>query len=304
MLVSYRSLAPKNFHRYYRARRLRQTRPRAFIYVIPNATLLTIHWIDPAAACEYSYLLSALIKTARGFDNALTMPERLDKATRRREPVRAFLHYVEKLSKAKRRGANPRKIAKLGRKVAKYSARAAGAPQPASAAAPRKTQTIGPQGRTSRFVGVSWYAASSKWRATVKVGGQRVHIGYYFDEEAAARAYNAHVTREGLAAELNTFDASGALVAKAESTSRFVGVCWHRRSKQWQVRYRDASTPPKKKHVGYYADDEKAALAYNKAVSDAGLAGVRELNRVDASGRPVPKSRAAQFTVTIHGGRD
>ena len=99
------------------------------------------------------------------------MPERLDKATRRREPVRAFLHYVEKLSKAKRRGANPRKIAK-------------------------------------------------------------------------------------------------------------------------------------KKHVGYYADDEKAALAYNKAVSDAGLAGVRELNRVDASGRPVPKSRAAQFTVTIHGGRD
>lgn len=112
LLVSYRSLAPKNFHRYYRARRLRQTRPRAFIYVIPNATLLTIHWIDPAAACEYSYLLSA------------------------------------------------------------------------------------------------------------------------------------------------------------------------------------------------YADDEKAALAYNKAVSDAGLAGVRELNRVDASGRPVPKSRAAQFTVTIHGGRD
>ena len=64
-----------------------------------------------AGACEYSYLLSALIKSARGFDNALTMPERLDKATRRREPVRAFLHYVEKLSKAKRRGANPRKIA-------------------------------------------------------------------------------------------------------------------------------------------------------------------------------------------------
>ena len=59
-----------------------------------------------------------------------------------------------------------------------------------------------------------------------------------------------------------------------------------------------------REHVGYYADDEKAALAYNKAVSDAGLAGVRELNRVDASGRPVPKSRAAQFTVTIHGGRD
>jgi hypothetical protein len=68
------------------------------------------------------------------------MPERLDKATRRREPMRAFLDYVDRLSKAKRRGTNPRKIAKLGRKVAKYSARAAGAPQPTSAV---KTQVAG-----------------------------------------------------------------------------------------------------------------------------------------------------------------
>ena len=116
MLVSYRSLAPKNFL-VTTARGASVSRPRAFIYVTPNATLLTIHWIDPAAACEYSYLLSALIKSARGFDNALTMPERLDKATRRREPVRAFLHYVEKLSKAKRRGANPRKIANVASRV-------------------------------------------------------------------------------------------------------------------------------------------------------------------------------------------
>lgn len=74
-------------------------------------------------------------------------------------------------------------------------------------------------------------------------------------------------------------------------TSRFVGVCWHRKNEQWRVQYRDASTPPKRKSAGYYADDEQAALAYNKAVTDAGLAGVRELNRVDASGRPV-SSRA------------
>ena len=36
------------------------------------------------------------------------MSERLDKATRRRAPVRAFLHYVDRLAKAKRRGTNPR----------------------------------------------------------------------------------------------------------------------------------------------------------------------------------------------------
>lgn len=44
---------------------------------------------------------------------------------------------------------------------------------------------------TSRFKGVSWRASSNKWRALIRVGGRLNHLGYFTDEEDAARAYDA-----------------------------------------------------------------------------------------------------------------
>ena len=44
-------------------------------------------------------------------------------------------------------------------------------------------------------------------------------------------------------------------------------------------------------HVGYYSDEEVAALAYNEAVIAAGLDHIRVMNRVDATGRPLPKDQ-------------
>ena len=43
--------------------------------------------------------------------------------------------------------------------------------------------------------------------------------------------------------------------------------------------------------VGYFADEERAALAYNEAVIAADLADIRKMNRVDASGRPIPNEQ-------------
>jgi hypothetical protein len=44
-----------------------------------------------------------------------------------------------------------------------------------------------------------------------------------------------------------------------------------------------------KRHIGYFDDQEAAALAVNKAIIDAGLAGVRRMNEIDADGMPVPR---------------
>ena len=41
--------------------------------------------------------------------------------------------------------------------------------------------------------------------------------------------------------------------------------------------------------TGFHADEEAAALAYNEAVIAADLADIREINRVDATGRPLPR---------------
>lgn len=43
----------------------------------------------------------------------------------------------------------------------------------------------------SRFKGVSWHKASSKWRATIVVERKQKALGYFRAEEDAARAYDA-----------------------------------------------------------------------------------------------------------------
>lgn len=42
-------------------------------------------------------------------------------------------------------------------------------------------------GMTSRYVGVSWSALRSKWKACIRINGKQLHLGY-FDAELEARA--------------------------------------------------------------------------------------------------------------------
>jgi hypothetical protein len=43
---------------------------------------------------------------------------------------------------------------------------------------------------SSRFKGVSWHKAKSKWRAQIWVKGRFIHLGLFTDEMDAARAYD------------------------------------------------------------------------------------------------------------------
>ncbi len=76
-------------------------------------------------------------------------------------------------------------------------------------------------------------------------------------------------------------------------TSRFWGVSWFLRTSRWLVRYDDDSKPRRKKcYVGYFDNEERAALAYNEAVIAADLEHLCPMNRVDpATGRPIPKDQ-------------
>ena len=44
--------------------------------------------------------------------------------------------------------------------------------------------------KTSQFKGVCWHKHSRKWRAQIKVNGEKIHLGCFLNEIDAARAYD------------------------------------------------------------------------------------------------------------------
>ena len=65
-------------------------------------------------------------------------------------------------------------------------------------------------------------------------------------------------------------------------------MTWHKRDRRWQAKYTDATG--KKRHIGYYNDQEAAAHAVNAAIRRAGLEGRRKTNPV-VDGQLVPRAR-------------
>ena len=162
---------------------------------------------------------------------------------------------------------------------------------------------------SSRFWGVYWRRDMKKWQARYKdADGKRHTIGYYDDEEEAARAVNKAIRDAGLEGrrKTNAIDATGALVprertvkldrsevvgpdaapAPTATSSKFWGVNWDKRERRWQARYKDADG--KKRSIGYFNTQEEAARAVNAAIRRAGLEGRRKTNPV-VDGQLVPK---------------
>ena len=66
-----------------------------------------------------------------------------------------------------------------------------------------------------------------------------------------------------------------------KGSSSFNGVGWYKPRSKWQAKIR---FPDKQKHLGYYEDEEDAALAYNAALLEAvdrGLVSPRDLDNLN-----------------------
>jgi len=50
-------------------------------------------------------------------------------------------------------------------------------------------------GSTSKYLGVFWDKRRNSWCAKIKHGGKVRHVGYFADEQQAARAYDAAATK-------------------------------------------------------------------------------------------------------------
>jgi len=163
---------------------------------------------------------------------------------------------------------------------------------------------------------VSWDRNKKKWHAYyTDANGKMRSLGFYDDEEEAARARDQAVRDAGLEGKrrTNAVDATGALVPRVrhtskprdrsavvapdpardptQTTSKFWGVSWHKGGRRWKAQYTDVNG--KRRSIGLFDDQEAAAHAVNAAIRRAGLEGRRKTNPV-VDGRLVPRARKAK----------
>ena len=73
---------------------------------------------------------------------------------------------------------------------------------------------------SSRFPGVSWDKRGRKWAAFIRINGTKKFVGYFKDEEDAARAYEAAAKERA---------ALYASQPKGKGSPIYRGVSWNKR---------------------------------------------------------------------------
>jgi hypothetical protein len=113
----------------------------------------------------------------------------------------------------------------------------------------------------SKYRGVSWNKNKNKWTATIYSNGKKHNLGYFEDEEEAARAYDrAARAHKGEKAQLN-FPAEGESGPSRQS-SKYRGVSWEKSHNKWIAKVQYGG---KRHSLGYFEDEEEAARAYDRA---------------------------------------
>lgn len=124
---------------------------------------------------------------------------------------------------------------------------------------------------SSKYKGVSWASKNNKWCARIGLDGVYKNLGYFEDEDDAARAYNAKALEfYGASAFQNVIgennSASKAKIPRPlkprkpkEFTSDYRGVSLDRsfKARKFRARFRG-------KEIGFFDDEVEAAKAYDQ----------------------------------------
>ena len=140
---------------------------------------------------------------------------------------------------------------------------------------------------SSKYLGVSWVKSGNKWRAEIRIDGKHHYIGYYVNEEDAAIDYARAVhkynggsdgierlkAKQSRKASQEKLDLTGVPMqvpimkpnGKGSSTSKYKGVSFNKASNKWQAHI-SIDGNGKQRHVGFYVNEEDAAIDYARAV--------------------------------------
>lgn len=123
--------------------------------------------------------------------------------------------------------------------------------------------------KSSQYKGVHWDKTKSKWVGYIHVHGKKHHLGYFAQEEDAARAYDREslrcrgITKNFPSSEYESSDLSQEPEVRKvlEKSSRYIGVSWNKLRRKWAGRI---IVDGRSLHLGHYTQEEDAARAYDK----------------------------------------
>lgn len=111
---------------------------------------------------------------------------------------------------------------------------------------------------SSKYPGVHWSNSRKKWVSSIKVRGKSVRLGSFDCEELAREYYeNAVIAlREG----------KDIVVKRADYSSKYVGVSWHKATNKWIARITISSGTSK--YLGVFKTELEAHQAHQKALRE------------------------------------
>ena len=134
----------------------------------------------------------------------------------------------------------------------------------------------------SKYAGSCFNKAMNKWQAQIWIDGKCRHIGLYENEVEAAADFARAVFKyrgplalvkarlqnsSGLAIDLSDVPPQPPTVKVGhqiiEGASKYVGVCFSKAMRKWKASIR---VKGKGRHIGYYENEEEAAIDYARAV--------------------------------------